>query len=74
MITVYKKTIEITEHITCDLRKGQDYMEGGSVKRPICTQSPIDVDQTTLTGPTREAASMLGGKRLKFNWDEQSRG
>ena len=50
-------------------------MEGGSVNEaPISVQSPIYVDQTTLTGPTRGAASMLGGKRLKFNWDEQSRG
>ncbi len=49
-------------------------MDGAVCARPISIQSPIDVDQTTLTDPTRGAASMLGGKRLNFIWDEQSRG
>jgi hypothetical protein len=32
--------------------------------RPFSIQSPIDVDQTTIIpGPTRGAASVLGGKR-----------
>ncbi len=48
--------------------------KGAVCARSISVQSPIDVDQTTLTGPTLEAASKLGVKRLKFNWDEQSRG
>jgi hypothetical protein len=41
----------------------------------VNVRSPIDVDQsTTLTGPTRGVASVLGRKRLKFNRDKQSRG
>ena len=42
-------------------------MEGGSVCEADQVQSPIDVDQTTITGPTRGAASELGGKRRKSN-------
>ena len=49
-------------------------MEEGSVCETDQVQSPIDVKHhTTISGPTRGATSVLEGKRLKFNWDEQSR-
>ncbi len=49
-------------------RRGKGQCEEADQRsKPTCT---IDVDQTTLTGPARGAASMLGGKRLKFYRDE----
>ena len=51
--------------------------KGGSVKRrPISVQSSLLMwtEECYIADSTQGAASVLGGKRLKFNWDEQSRG
>ena len=49
-------------------------MEGGSVKRPVRVQSPIDVDHLLFRQLDTGSGQHDGGKRLKFNWNEQSRG